>query len=67
MGARDPADPKHWRQCAEEARVLAEFMTDPGAKNTMFEIAASYEDMAIRAEQEKPRRKSTRRGATPRA
>lgn len=43
-------DPKHWRECAEECRVLGDMMTDPGAKNTMFEVAAAYDKLAATAE-----------------
>jgi hypothetical protein len=44
-------DPEHWRSRAEEARVQAELMADPVAKNTMLDIAAQYEYLAHRAEQ----------------
>lgn len=43
-------DPDHLRECAEEARALAEFMSDAGARNTMFEVAAAYDQMAERVE-----------------
>jgi len=44
-------DPKHWRERAEEARVHAEQMADPEAKQTMLKIAEDYEKLAQRAEQ----------------
>ena len=52
MGATMPKlidDPGHWRARAEEARVLAEQMDDPEAKQTMLRIAESYERLSERA------------------
>ena len=43
-------DPKHWRYRAEEARAMAESMTDPEAKQSMLNVAAEYEKLAKRAE-----------------
>jgi hypothetical protein len=43
-------DPAHWRQRAEEARAMAEVISDPGAKQTMLRVAAGYEEMARKAE-----------------
>ena len=43
-------DPKHWRYRAEEARAMAESMTDPVAKQSMLSVAAEYEKLAKRAE-----------------
>ncbi len=43
-------DPEHWRQRAEEARGVAEQLDDPIAKQTMLDIARSYEQMAALAE-----------------
>ena len=43
-------DPKHWRYRAEEARAMAESMTDPEAKRLMLNVAADYERLAKRAE-----------------
>jgi hypothetical protein len=42
-------DPEHWRRRAEESRRIAERLDDPAAKQTMLEIAASYEQLAILA------------------
>lgn len=44
-------NPTLWRQRAEEARALADAMSDPGAKENMLKIAAAYEEMAKKAEQ----------------
>ena len=44
-------DPKHWRQRAEEARVLAEQMSDAASREMMLGIAKDYERLATRAEQ----------------
>jgi hypothetical protein len=46
-----PDDPQHWRLRAEEARVCAEFISDPQSKSTMMEIADRYEQIAARAEE----------------
>ena len=43
-------DPKHWRHRAEEARAMAESLTDPEAKQLMLNVAADYEKLAKRAE-----------------
>ena len=42
-------DPEHWRTRAEEARAMAEAMTDPLGKAAMAEIAEKYLRVAERA------------------
>jgi hypothetical protein len=42
-------DPAHWRDCAEEARILAEQMTDNLSRTMMLAMAADYDKLAIRA------------------
>jgi hypothetical protein len=42
-------DPAHWSERAEEARRLAETLGDAQARQTMLEIAASYDRLAGRA------------------
>jgi hypothetical protein len=46
-------NPKHWRDRADEARAIADMMSDTVARSTMFEIAAGYDRLAERAEQRK--------------
>jgi hypothetical protein len=43
-------DPAHWRRRAEEARRIADQLDDPVAKETMRDIARSYEQLATLAE-----------------
>jgi hypothetical protein len=45
--------PAHWRQRAEEARTIAEQMSDLQSKDSMLRIAKDYERLAERAEQRK--------------
>jgi hypothetical protein len=47
-------DSEHWRRLAEEARIEAEQITNPRAKQMMLNIAETYDAMARRAEK-KPR------------
>lgn len=42
--------PAHWRKRAEETRRLANRLVDPTAKQTVMEIAQSYEQLAVMAE-----------------
>jgi hypothetical protein len=44
-------DPKHWRRRAEQARTLAEQMSDAASKKMMLDIAKDYERLAEKAEQ----------------
>jgi hypothetical protein len=44
-------DPKHWRQRAEQARALAEQMSDLASREMMLGIVKDYEQLAERAEQ----------------
>ena len=44
-------DPKYstaiyWRDCAEESRLLADWMRDPRAKSAMLRVAHDYEKIA---------------------
>ena len=41
------SDPEYWRRRAEEARTLANALTDPDAKSKMLKIAEDYEKLAI--------------------
>jgi hypothetical protein len=43
-------DPKFWRDRAEEARAVAERMSDEQARFTMVHIAQAYDKLASRAE-----------------
>lgn len=45
------ANQQHWLNRAEEARVLAEQLSDVSAKQTLWQIARGYQSMAERAEQ----------------
>ena len=38
-------DPEYWRERAEEARRIADELVDAVDKQTMLEIAASYENL----------------------
>jgi hypothetical protein len=53
-------DAEHWWSRAEEARTIAEIMTDPEARRIMFDIAEGYDRLAERAaEQVSNRRQDT--------
>jgi hypothetical protein len=56
------SDPQHWRRRAEEARTLADELTDAEAKRKMLKIAEDYVTLAIRAEH-RLRRHSSNEGA----
>ena len=43
-------DSRHWRDRAEEARLLAADMKDPDSRETMLRIANDYERLAERAQ-----------------
>ena len=43
-------DAEHWWGRAEEARTIAEIITDPEARRIMFDIAEGYDRLAERAE-----------------
>jgi len=40
------ADPAYWRQRAEQARRMAEQLSDPVARQTLADIAANCEQLA---------------------
>ena len=45
-----PMGTQYWRERAEEARTQANDMRDPGARQTLLEIADNYEQLADQAE-----------------
>jgi hypothetical protein len=47
---RQKSDSAYWHDQAEKARVIAELMSDPGARNTMYELAARWDEVADNAE-----------------
>ena len=55
MNVQTPASalnsPEHWRHRAEEARRMADLMSDVPLKEAMLRIAEEYEHLAKRAEQ----------------
>ena len=53
-------DAEHWWSRAEEARTIAEIMTDTEARRIMFDIAEGYDRLAERAaERASSRRRDT--------
>src|SRR6266545_284430 len=42
-------NPEHWQERAEEARSIAEQMSDPDSKRMMLRIAEDYERLAAHA------------------
>ena len=50
--------PEYWRARAEEARTLAEQMTNPDARKATLEAAAGYELLANRADAKQRRPKA---------
>ena len=47
--------PEYWRKRGEEARTIAEMITDNFARDTMFDIARQYDELAERAERRQRR------------
>jgi hypothetical protein len=43
-------DPKHWRERAEEARAVADVMTDEKTKKMMLRIAGDYDWQDVQTE-----------------
>lgn len=43
-------DPEHWRARADEARAVAEMMSNEETRMSMLKIAEGYEHLAERAE-----------------
>ena len=43
-------DPRYWRDHAEEARTVADEMSDDEDKKMMLRMAADYDELARRAE-----------------
>jgi len=53
-------DNQHWRERAEEARSIAEQLSDPDAKRMMLRIADDYERLAQHAERRAASRPASR-------
>jgi hypothetical protein len=49
-------DPNHWRARAEEARTLADEMSDETSRHVMLQIADGYERLAEHAEERAKKR-----------
>jgi len=45
------SDPEYWHWRAEEARTLADALTNPDAKCKMLKIAEDYEKLSMQAAQ----------------
>jgi len=52
-----PYDARHWRDRAEEARQLAEQMSNPAALEAMLQVAGSYQRLAKRVAIKKAKRR----------
>ena len=39
-------DPKHWRDCADEARLISQTVADQRARGEMLTAAAVYDQLA---------------------
>ena len=50
MPAQDIYDPRHWRSCAKEMRVLAEGINDTQTRRIVTRLAHGWDKMADRAE-----------------
>jgi hypothetical protein len=48
-------DPKLWHDCAADACITAEQMTDSDSKRLMLEIAEGYRQLSRRSEERRPR------------
>jgi hypothetical protein len=48
-------DPKHWLERADEARSIADQISDPDSKRMMLRIAEDYERLANHARRRKSR------------
>jgi hypothetical protein len=55
MGKLPIDDPNYFWSRAEEARRVAEQMTDPEAKRQMRGVVKTYEELARRAEAHQPK------------
>jgi len=42
-------DAQHWRDRAEEARAMADYLGDPTAREAMLQVAVGYDQLAQRA------------------
>jgi len=48
-------DPKHWLERADEARSIADQISDPDSRRMMLRIAEDYERLANHARRRKSR------------